>query len=45
MVVVVVLLAAFHKRVAEGDGTRPVQAVADLPGRVAFLCVTQLGRV
>lgn len=42
MIIVVVLLAALHKRVSEGDRTRPVQAVADLPRRVAFLGITQL---
>lgn len=44
MVVVVVLLAAFHKIVGEGDGARPIQAVVDLPGGVAFLSITQLGK-
>lgn len=42
MVVVVVLLAAFHKLVGEGDGARPIQAVVDLPGGVAFLSIAQL---
>lgn len=42
MVTVVVLLAAFHKGLGERDGTRPVQAIADLPRRVAFLCIAQL---
>lgn len=44
MVVVVVLLAAFHKFVSEGDGARPIQAVVDLPGGVAFLSIAQLGK-
>lgn len=44
MVVVVVLLAAFHKLVSEGDGAGAVQAVVDLPGSVAFLGIAQLKR-
>lgn len=44
VVVVVVLLAAFHKVVSEGDGAGAVQAVVDLPGSVAFLGIAQLKR-
>lgn len=43
MVVFVVLLTAFHKVVREGDRAGTVQAIVDLPGGVAFLCVAQLG--
>lgn len=42
VVVVVVLLAALHKVIGEGDGARAVEAVVDLPGGVACLGIAHL---
>lgn len=40
MVVVVVLLTAFHKFIREGHRAGAIQAVVDLPGGVALVGVT-----
>lgn len=45
MVVLVVLLTAFHKGIREGDRAGTVQTVVDLPGGVAFISVAQLGSI
>lgn len=44
MVIVVVLLAAFHKFIGERHRAGAIQAVVDLPGTVMFLGIAQLVR-
>ena len=44
VVVVVALLAVFHKGVGKADGAGAVQAVADFPGGVSCLGIAHLKR-